>query len=242
MTIAFWSSRRADQPGGTTVVVSNSSTSAGPTTGVRRSARPTTGHVSRPAAARARSTGSTGGRVVGRDQPATSDPRRGSAARDAHVDELDLVGLGRVAVRLAGGSHGTRRAGRPTSVSGAPAALDRDRQVVALAGVADVGAPRRSRHRATPRLGELAAQGRPRASRKPRREIVAGRARAATSKTDRLRCHVSSASSRPSAEKTPAAAGIRTWRMPSDSASAAAKIGPLPPNARSAKSRGSRPR
>ena len=46
--------------------------------------------------------------------PATSDPRRGSAARHADVDELDLVGLGCVAVRLAGARRGTRRASRST--------------------------------------------------------------------------------------------------------------------------------
>ena len=46
----------------------------------------------------------------------------------------------------------------------------------------------------------------------------------------------------PQAEKTSAASGITTLRMPSSAASATACIPPPPPNATSVKSRGSYPR
>ena len=48
--------------------------------------------------------------------------------------------------------------------------------------------------------------------------------------------------SRPSALKTPGAGGTSTCRIPSARAISTPVSGPLPPNAHSAKSRGSRPR
>ena len=68
---------------------------------------------------------------------------------------------------------------------------------------------------------------------------------AAPRRADRRTTHASRRSSlatSPSAESTPAASGTSTVSMPSSSASAQAWSGPAPPNATSAKSRGSWPR
>ena len=56
-----------------------------------------------------------------------------------------------------------------------------------------------------------------------------------------MKSFLTSATSPPSAESTPGAVGIRTWRMPNSRARKQPSIGPAPPNASSVKSRGSMP-
>ena len=125
-----------------------------------------------------------------------------------------------------GGSHGDEldRRGRGRRSRTAPRARG--------------GTPRRGRPRAAPsarRTGRGSA-GRPRRGRQLAGLLERDR------RTRRTRSRRSSLATRPSAERTPAAAGTSTLPIPSSSASAHACSGPAPPNATSAKSRGSWPR
>ena len=153
-------------------------------------------------------------------EPSSSTRPAGRGRRRAGR-AASTCGPGRVsAVRTATSSSGrpgprTRTAPRARAWKrSASARPERHGELEGLACVAEVGLAL---------VGQLA--GRPRAGR--RRERTVSRR--------------SSPAARPSARRTPAAAGTSTVRMSSSSASAHACSGPAPPKATSAKSRGSRP-